>query len=823
MLNLREYAAAPRLLADYLPWAALVAPGVVLNKDGAFQTTFRYRGPDLESSTEAELVAVTARLNNALRRFGSGWALFFEAVREEAGDYPFSDFSDAVSWLIDEERAVAAEEAGSRFESAYYLTLLWLPPPDTNARAEKALIERPERPEDAGWRERLLVFQQQAERTFDLLSTALSEIAPLSDGETLTYLHSCISSRRHKVSAPEIPVFLDAILADEPFTGGLEPMIGDTHLRVLTILGFPGSTVPGLLDELNRQGFAYRWATRFIAMDKAEAEKVLGRKRRHWFSKRKSVASVLRETMFNEPSALLDTDADNKALDADAALQELGSDLVAYGYVTTTITVSDADPLVADERARHAERIINGKGFTVIRESLNAVDAWLGTLPGHVYANIRQPILNTLNLAHMVPLSAVWAGEETNRHLNAPALIQAQTEGTTPFRLNLHIGDVGHTLVVGPTGAGKSVLLSLLALQWKRYEGAQVFIFDKGGSARAATLCMGGAHVDLGSSHAPSLQPLKDIDTEHGASFAADWLAGLCTNEGVTMTPDLKARLWEAIQSLGSAPEAERTLTGHSLMLQDETLKSALHPFTLQGPHGRLLDADQESLQLADIVCFEMEELMHAKGAAAPVITYLFHRLEARFDGRPTLLILDEAWLFLDDPMFAARIREWLKTLRKKNVSVVFATQSLADIANSSIAPALVESCPTRIFLPNERAQEPQARETYQRFGLNARQIELISRATPKRDYYYQSPLGARVFDLGLGPITLSVCGASTPEDQARLDRIWAETEGDGFAACWLIEKGLPWAVELLDRWPGHTPEPSAHAPFQPSSFLAAE
>ena len=202
MLNLREYAAAPRLLADYLPWAALVAPGVVLNKDGAFQTTFRYRGPDLESSTEAELVAVTARVNNALRRFGSGWALFFEAVREEAGDYPFSDFSDAVSWLIDEERAVAAEEAGSRFESDYYLTLLWLPPPDTNARAEKALIERPERPEGAGWRERLLVFQQQAERTFDLLSTALSEIAPLSDGETLTYLHSCISSRRHQVVRP---------------------------------------------------------------------------------------------------------------------------------------------------------------------------------------------------------------------------------------------------------------------------------------------------------------------------------------------------------------------------------------------------------------------------------------------------------------------------------------------------------------------------------------------------------------------------------------------------------------------------------------------
>lgn len=821
MLNLKEYSDTPKLLADYLPWAALVAPGVVLNKDGSFQTSFKYRGPDLESSTEDGLVSVMARVNNVLRRFGSGWALFFEAQRREVHEYPEAEFPEAVSWLIDQERAVQSEESGARYESAYYLTLLWLPPIDATDRAEKALITRANTEEAASWRHRLETFQQHADRVFDLLATCLAEIAKLTDDETLTYLHSTISTKHHPVAAPELPVFLDAVLADEPFAGGLEPMLGEAHLRTLTILGFPASTLPGILDELNRQGFSYRWATRFIAMDKAEAEKVLGRKRRHWFAKRKSVGAVLRETMFNEQAALVDSDADNKAADADAALQELGSDLVSYGYITTTITITDNDRRTAEEHIRIAERIINGRGFTAIKETLNAVDAWLGSLPGHPYANVRQPILHTLNLAHMVPLSAVWAGEEINHHLEAPALIQAQTDGTTPFRLNLHIGDVGHTLIVGPTGAGKSVLLSLLALQWQRYEGAQVFIFDKGRSARAATICMGGSHIDLGAHDAPSLQPLKNIDTDTGASFAADWLAGLCTHEGIAMTPDLKANLWDAIQSLASAPEAERTLTGLTLMLQDQTLKSALHSFTLEGPHGRLLDADHESLTLADTVCFEMEKLMHTQGAALPVLTYLFHRLEERFDGRPTLLILDEAWLFLDDPIFSARIREWLKTLRKKNVSVVFATQSLADIANSSIAPALVESCPTRVFLPNERAQEPQSKETYERFGLNARQIELISRATPRRDYYYQSPLGARVFDLGLGPIALAICGTSSPEDQALLDRVSAETTREDFAECWLHEKGLVWAADLLGRWPGHNPP--AHRPDIASHPVAAE
>ena len=810
MLNLKEYADTPKLLADYLPWACLVAPGVVLNKDGSFQTTFRYRGPDLESSTEAGLVAVTARVNNVLRRFGSGWALFFEAVRVEAHDYPDCTFPDAVSWLVDQERALRADETGARFESHYYLTLLWLPPADAAGRAEKALIERADTEDAATWRQRLATFEQQAHRTLDLLGTCLSEIAPLTDDETLTYLHACISTKRHGVMTPDLPVFLDAILADEPFAGGLEPMIGEAHLRSLTILGFPASTLPGILDELNRQGFAYRWTTRFIAMDKAEAEKIIGRKRRHWFAKRKSLGSVLRETLFNEQAALLDSDADNKALDADAALQELGSDLVSYGYVTTTIAVASEDRRAVDEHIRIAERIINGRGFTAIRETLNAVDAWLGTLPGHVYANVRQPILHTLNLAHMVPLSAVWAGEAQNRHLGAPALIQAQTDGTTPFRLNLHVGDVGHTLIVGPTGAGKSVLLSLLALQWQRYAGAQVFLFDKGRSARATVLAMGGAHVDLGSKRRPSLQPLKDVDGETGARFAADWLAGLCAHEGLAMTPHLKACLWEGIQALASAPETERTLTGLCLLLQEETLKAALHPYTLEGPHGRLLDADHESLTFADTVCFEMEDLMQTRGAALPVITYLFHRLEARFTGRPTLLILDEAWLFLDNALFEARLREWLKTLRKKNVAVVFATQSLADVAASAIAPALIESCPTRIFLPNERASEPQLKDTYQRFGLNDRQIDLIARATPKQDYYYQSPLGCRVFDLGLGPITLSVCAAASPEDQERLDRIWAETEGENFAETWLVEKGLSWAADLLPRWPGHQPDAAA-------------
>ena len=189
---------------------------------------------------------------------------------------------------------------------------------------------------------------------------------------------------------------------------------------------------------------------------------------------------------------------------------------------------------------------------------------------------------------------------------------------------------------------------------------------------------------------------------------------------------------------------------------------------------------------------------MHEAGVVPPVLTYLFHRLEAQFDGRPSLLILDEAWLFLDNPAFAARIREWLKTLRKQNVSVVFATQGLSDIAGSSIAPAIIESCPSRIFLPNDRAIEPQAKAVYEAFGLNDRQIEIIARAVSKRDYYFQSRQGNRLFELSLGEVAFAFTATSTKQDHALMDEALAAHGEEEFAGSWLRAKGHDWAADLI-------------------------
>ncbi|WP_375551384.1 conjugal transfer protein TrbE [Rhodophyticola porphyridii] len=808
MMNLAEYRRSSNQLADFLPWAALAGDGVVLNKDGSFQRTARFRGPDLDSAVPAELVAVAGRINNALRRLGSGWAVFVEAQRVPAGSYPESLFPDAASALVDAERKAQFEEEGIHFESRYFLTLLFLPPAEEAARAERFLYEGRERATGADARETLAGFVDRSERVLQLIEGFMPDCAWLDDAETLTYLHATISTKVQRVRVPEVPMHLDALLADQPLTAGLEPMLGEAHLRVLTITGFPSATTPGILDDLNRLAFPYRWSTRAVMLDKTDATRLLSKIRRQWFAKRKSIAAILKEIMTNESSALLDTDAHNKAMDADAALQELGSDLIGEAYVTATVTVWDADPRIANEKLRLVEKVIQGRDFTCITETVNAVEAWLGSLPGHVYANVRQPPVSTLNLAHMIPLSAVWAGPERggpskDGHFDAPPLLFGRTEGATPFRLSLHVGDVGHTLVVGPTGAGKSVLLALMALQFRRYNKSQVFAFDFGGSIRAAALAMGGDWHDLGgslsddASEPVALQPLTRIEDDATRSWAAGWLAAILAREGITVTPDVKDHLWSALSSLASAPVEERTLTGLSVLLQSQDLKRALQPYCVGGAFGRLLDAEDERLGEATVQAFETEGLI-GTGVAPAVLAYLFHRIEGRLDGSPTLLIIDEGWLALDDEGFSGQLREWLKTLRKKNASVVFATQSLSDIDVSAIAPAIIESCPTRLFLPNERAIEPQITDIYRRFGLNDRQIEILSRATPKRDYYCQSRRGNRLFDLGLGEVALAFTATSSKGDQAAIARILTEYGRDGFAAAWLIERGVAWAADLI-------------------------
>lgn len=805
MLDLREYKRVHDCLSDVLPWAAMVAPDVVLNKDGSLLAVIRYRGADLDSSTEDERIIRAAHINNILRRLGSGWALYAEAQRSIVNSYPESVFPDPLSYLIDRRRAHAFR-SNQHFETSYYLSLTYMPPAERQTRLAGTFMSTSQ--DGVDYTRILEGYRAQIKQTLDLLARLVPEAELLESSALLTYLHSTISSKKHQVQLPAVPMYLDAFLPDEPLLGGFRPKLGSRHLGVIGILGFPGTTQPEILDGLNRIPVEYRWVTRFICLSKGEAKRELETLQRKWFAKRKGIVTLIKELFTNQESTIADSDAVSKSQDAETALLELGSDDVSYGYLTTTFSLSHEDPKTLRILAAEVERVVNGVGCTTKAETVNAVEAWLGSIPGNTQRDVRRPLVNTMNLAHLLPgASAVWGGDTYNQHLSGPALLVAETNGNTPFRFSLHVGDVGHTLILGPTGAGKSTLLNLIEAQFLRYPGAQVYIFDKGGSSAALTAGVGGDYYNLGAEQNEIfLQPLAAVDNEAEMKWAHEWLVAIAANENITITPEIKRVVWDALNSLAATPRRQRTMEALTVYIQHKALREAFEPFTNRGAYGRLIDNAEDNLRFARWQTFEMENLMESPSVVAPVLSYLFHRLSERFDGSPTLLVLDEAWLFLDHPLFASKIREWLKTLRKLNVSVVFATQSLTDVDQSSIAATIREACFTKIYLPNTAALQPDAAEIYSRFGLNRRQIEILAYAVSKQDYYYTSPRGNRLFQLALDELALAYCSGAKPEQQAKIQSLQAASSSTlaynvaYLRSCGLEQVALELESLVLDR-----------------------
>ena len=811
MLNLREYREPTSRLPDYLPWAALVAPGVVLQKDALLQKTVEFRGPDLASSSAAELRGTVAQLNNTLRRLGSGWGFFMEAQRLRSDHYPASQWKHPAAWLVDSERREAFR-AGTHFESRYYFTFVWKMPSGSETKMRALFFDDPGskagKPSDA--LKDLESFEKKVSEVIGMMSHIFPYVSELQGDALLTYLHSTISTNRQPVAMPPCPMYLDALLPDMPFTPGDVPMLGDTFIPTSTIAGFPGDTVPGIFDALNHLEIEYRWVTRFLPLDKEAAKVELEKYRKSWWKKRKGVLALLKEEATKEQAAFVDGSAAAKAADADAALRENGEDLVSFGFLTTTLTVWDPDLQVARGKMARVTRVIQGRGFTMKDETLNSTEAWLGSLPGNVYPNVRRPLVSSLNLAHMMPLSAVWAGSSENLHLKREVgvgtpHVYCATGGSNPFRLNLNVDDVGHTLIVGPTGAGKSTLLNLLELQWLRYPGARVIVFDKGRSARAVTLAVGGVVYEPGYEHAPvAFQPLADIHLPAERVWAERFILNLFRAQKVEESTTLKQAIAGALSEVAADARERRTLTVlHGLLKSQNVGADALLQYVVGGPFGQIFDADSEALEPSFFTLFEMGHLMgYGEECIVPALEYLFHRIERSFDGKPTLLVLDEAWLFLSHSAFSRQLQAWLKTLRKANVYCVFATQEVNDLLNKpELLSTILSACNVKIFLPDEAAQSPEMAERYARFGLSEREVQILGTpalAQKKRDYYYRSTRGRRLFRLDLGPVALAFAGMASPKDQHFMDQMVATVPREEYAAAMLRHQGLNWAADLL-------------------------
>jgi type IV secretion system protein VirB4 len=815
-----------RGLADLLLWYSLVEDGIMLQHDGSLLAVWQYRGPDLASATHSEMDAVAARLNQILR-LGSGWMIQVDAIRNKANEYAKrSRFPDSVTALIDEERRLQFESEGSHFETEYFLTMTYLPPVAAEERLQGFMISGKDDKKGVAvkalthFKERINSFEQvfasQLPMVKRLRATKAEEPGGFErvDDELLTYLRRSMTGVKAPVMLPDIPVFLNDMLAMEDFIGGLEPKLGDRHVRVISIDGFPRHSWPGALAVLDAISCEYRWHTRAIVIDPAEAQAIIEKTRKKWrFQMRGFKDQVLRKQ-----DGATNLFAAEMAADAEAAAGRAASGDVHFCYFSSSIILQHRDLGFLERVIGEFRKALLNRGFGMRVETVNAVEAWLGTLPGNGYAQVRRPMAHTRNLVDLMPIASVWAGEKTNPSAlmpkYSPPLIFAATSGGTPFRLNFHYQDLGHTLLVGPPGSGKSTCMALSAAQWFRYPNAQVFAFDKGASLYALCKAAGGRFYDIGEPGL-SFQPLRNINDPAELAWAAEWIETLLRMQKVEIGPGDKTQIQEALHLLADAPVHRRTLTEFQANLQNAEFREALAPYVVSGTLGTLLDSEDDTLVESSFVVCEMETLLsgsYSEAAVMAVLLYLFRRMERRLDGRPTLVPIDEAWLFLSHPAWRDKIKEWLKTMRKHNAVVMLATQSLSDIQESSISSTIIQSTATKIYLPNAEAGNTSVSEFYRHAGLNSRQIEIIQRALPKRDYYVVHPLGRRLISFRLGPIGLAFTGASGAETRARLEQLERQY-GPDWVSQWLFERSVSreW-IEFHERQRGAHHEEAAMA-----------
>ena len=811
-------------IAEYLRYSHMVTPEVMQLKDGGFIAGYWLQGPDLESSTYAELEYLSEMIARAFTvQLDTRWHVHFEYFRRETHEYPENCFSQTTTRLIDMERSRQFEQEGSHYESQQAMFITYVPPSFEQSsifrQTAKVLLGTEHEAQEDIFEKQLQRFEDTVQALGDSFSlvmkikrmTYIADPAnPLGGNvELLQAINACTNNRWHPIRVPSMPAYLDCLFARDTFNGK-DLTYDHEYIKCISLANYPAGTFPGLLLDIQQMATSFRWSNRFIMTDQRESTGKIDTARRQWVQKIRSFVSQATGVKSDK----VNQDAVSMVADLDNAMQTANEGEIGFGSHTSTVVLRNRNLEALENEVREVVKLFERNGCNARIEGMNAMEAFLGSLPGHGQENVRKPLITALNYADLVPLSHDWAGEKNNPcpfyAPGSPPLLQAATVGATPFRMNIHVGDVGHTLILGPTGAGKSTLLALMAAQFERYAGSQIFFFDTGRSIYPLARSLRNAvFYDLGhKTNEVSLCPLAEIDQPDVLRWAAEWIETLIelVDPGL-VTPSRRILILTALKNLAaSTSEAkQRTLTEYITSLQDEKMKAALGFYGLNQSGGYLLDGDHDGLTYSAFSVFEIASLMERGDKITPaVLSYLFFQIQRRLTGQPTIIVIDEAWTALKNKIFAEKIRSWLKTFRKLNCAVVLATQSLVDVLKSDIRDAVLESCPTKILLANPDARNPAVGELYRDFlQLNDRQITLVARMVRKREYYIISPVGRRVFSLGLGPVSMSFVGASGPDDLKRVEAL-AEEYGHEWPSYWLrerAEKIHPGLSKWADKW----------------------
>lgn len=809
-------------LSDLLMYAKMIDQGIILQSDGSFLCAFWFRGSDLETSTDEELSILSAALNNGFNLLGSGWMFHVDTVRYSATDYTARDecfFTHASHILIDEERRELYENERNHFENMYVISFTYKPKIDIGSKMGLFFRSENSNIDNNDYSYHLKYFKNKIGEVSEILTHELNfEI--MDSHSLMSYISWAITGEAVDIKLPiKYGVFLKYLLASKDLIGGENPKIGDKYIRAITIMGFPNESYPGILDRLNYVDFEYRFNTRFIMISQYEGSKMIDKISNLWCQKRVSAMDTVKMSLSIESNVKVDKNSESNYIDATSAkfLNESGS--VKFGFYTSTVIIMDEDINVVERNAAQIRSIFRAIGFQSQVERHHSIEAFLGSLPGYSYANVRKWLIHSLNVADIMPSTSIWSGLTHNPCSfyanNNPPLFYARTNGHTPMRISLHVEDNGHTLIIGPTGSGKSTLLNFIIAQHFRYKNSRVFVFDKNRSSLPLCYSSGGVFYDIGEvSNEVYFQPLSSLESDLDFDFAINWVEELCKLNGLNdrFNDNHRKSITKALTLMQKETLLDRRTISylrHLVQDYDGEIADILDNFSQEmreverstsgksGFMNKIFDSNSDTVQVnkSSFTVFEMSRLMElGDKVVIPALRYLIHVVSKQFDScEPTLMIFDESFLFFKHPLFRERIIEWIKTMRKFNVAIVFATTELADLFRyDDLRSALKTNCATKIFLPNRKATTGDISVQYQSMGLNEKQIELIAHGV-RSEYFYMSDLGTRRFTLDLhrDQAAFAFIAKTSADDVRRAIKLKNEKPYEEFGVNWLQECGL--------------------------------
>ncbi|MDF1834874.1 MAG: VirB4 family type IV secretion/conjugal transfer ATPase [Alteraurantiacibacter sp. bin_em_oilr2.035] len=771
---------------DRLPYARLVDAGVMLLRDGSLMSALQVPGLLFETEDTDALNAHAATREVMLRsNLDARFVMYHHVLRRRVSVELEASFDDPLSAHID-RRWRDKLSSGSLFVNDQFLTLVRRPARGKAGFAERAgkiLRRRSNEAEDIDPRD-----LRSLRAALQALAASLGDYGaqPLGDytsphgnenNELLELLSALYNGEMRPVRRPDMETDIGRMIPYRRASFGLDAMElrgsgGVDFASMLSLKDYPDATSPGLLDGMLRLPYEMVVSESFAPQERQSA--------------RERIDLAIRRLK----SA--DEDAQAERLDMMSARDELGAGSVSFGDHHLTIMVRERSLERLDDATAAIAASLADTGAIAVREDTNLEPAFWGQLPGNEHYLVRRALISTANMASFGSLHGFALGQADGNHWGE-AVTLLQTTSSTPFFFNFHHGDLGNFSVIGPSGSGKTVVMNFLAAQAQKFS-PRTILFDKDRGAELFIRGIGGSYDRIRSGEPTGFNPLALPDTPANRGFLRDWLSVLLKAEG----PEESATIATAVDAAYANDSALRRLRHFKELVsgsrrpQPGDLADRLSAWIDGGEHGWLFDNAEDRLDLSTrVMGFDMTALLENPKLRTPVMMYLFHRIDERLDGQPTMILIDEGWKALDDEIFAARIRDWLKTLRKRNALVGFATQSARDALDSKISTALVEQTATMVFMPNARARP----EDYcEGFGLTEHELALI-RSLPahSRCFLVRQPDASVVVRLDLSGAPEVLAMLSGRESSVRRLDLLREAVGDDPAQWYPALTSHPW------------------------------